>query len=97
MDGAPHQNSSRLKVLFVILSSIVESPVLDVILFVELTLWAGRASEPCAAAHNEPSLAIKVRPYCPVAPARFNKEEAARSSLLFEDLRENKLRFTTYK
>ena len=58
MDRALQNNSSLLPNLFVILSSFVERPVVFIKPFAELTLWAGRASEPCTAAANEPFLTL---------------------------------------
>ena len=61
MDGALDDNSSLLPFfLLVILSSFVERPVVALKQFAELTLWAGRASEPCTAAPNEPLLTLQV-------------------------------------
>ena len=88
MDGAADNNSSLLKILFVILSSFVEQPVVGVTPFVELTLWSGRASEPCTSAYYEPLLTLQIRPYSPVGLARFETEVAISSSFKFENLRE---------
>ena len=58
MDFALDNNSSLLPILLVILASFVQRPVVDVKPFAELTLWTGRASEPCTAAPNKPFLAL---------------------------------------
>ena len=97
MDGAPHNNSSLLPILLVILSSLFEWPVVDVPFFVELTLWSGWTSEPCTSAYNEPLLTLQIRPYSPAGIARFDKEVAISSSFKFENLREGTFGFSKYK
>ena len=96
MDTALHNNSSLLPILFVILASFVERPVVDVGLFVELTLWAGWASESSTSASNEPFLRpfiiLQVRPYPPVELSG-DKEVAISCSFQLKNLGEIKLMF----
>ena len=78
MEGAAHNNSSLLPIFFAILSSFVEWPVVTIKPFAELTLWTGRASEPCTAASDEPFLTGQIRAYSPAGmpragTARFDK------------------------
>ena len=93
MDDAPHNNSFLLEIIFIILANFVERPVVDVQPFAELTLWSGRASEPCTSASNEPLLTLQIREYCPVELARFDKEVAISCSFQLKNLGEIKLMF----
>ena len=91
MDGALHNNSSFIEILFTILSSFVEFPVFVAKLFVDLSLWTGWASEPCTSAPNEPLPTFQIRPYSPVDLSGFDKEVAIIVSFQFENLREQKM------
>ena len=49
MDGAVHNNPSLLPILFLILSSLVECPIVAIFV-VGLILWVGHTSGPIASA-----------------------------------------------
>ena len=96
MDCALHNNSSLPPILFAIVASFVELPIVDVVIysaivdvfrvFAELILWTGRASESCTAAPYEPLLTLQIGAYCPVDFARFDKEVAISLAFQFENL-----------
>ena len=88
MDGALHNNSSLLEIPSVAISRFVERPIVDVINFIDLTLWTGWTSEPCTSAYDEHLLTLQIRTYFPVGIARFDKEVAISRSFQFENLRE---------
>ena len=88
MDRAAHNNSSLLPILSAILFSFIEQPEVDVVPFVELILWAGRAPEPCISACNERFLSVlQIWTYFPGGAVRSYTEEAISSSFQFENLR----------
>ena len=88
VDRAVHHNSSLLPILFFILASFVEWPLVAIQLFVELILWTCWASEPSASTPSVPFLTLQVWPDWPVDLARFYKEVATSSSFQFVNLGE---------
>ena len=86
MDSAANNNSS-LQQTIPTLSSVDELPVVAIGAFVDLTGWA---SESSTSATDEHFLTVQIRPYCPAAPARFDKEVAISSSFQLENLGERK-------
>ena len=98
MDRTLDNDSTLLPTLFVILIGFEEWPVVDSLIFVELTPWVRWAYQPYTAAFNVPRPPnfplgpLKVWPNWPagqafVGSARFN-EEVAISSFQFENLSE---------
>ena len=81
MDSAANNNSS-LQQTIPTLSSFDELP--------DVEIGTGWASESSTSATDELFLTVQIRPYCPAAPARFDKEVAISSSFQLENLGERK-------